>query len=121
MPTSETRAWHRVMPTITVIAISCYVLGPAEGAELCVDCPQEAHTGQEVRPAYTGACSLALGTDLDTGPETASFAARQACAESRLGDLGSYLLWLSGGGGFFVQWGVRSLHLRVSERSEDVL
>lgn len=78
MPESKTRAWHRAMPAITVIAIPFYVL--------CMDSTLWKFTAfREVRPACMWACAPALGTDLDTGPENVGFAVRQACVVSWAG------------------------------------
>lgn len=55
---------------------------------MCCLCPLESHHLPRGETCLHVSMRLALGTDLDTGPENASFAASQACAEAWLGDLG---------------------------------
>lgn len=89
MLTSKTRAWHRVMPAISYCRI-ILCAGPCEGdrTAMCCLCPLESHHLPRGETCLYVSMLLALGTDLDTGPENASFAASQACAEAWLGDLG---------------------------------
>lgn len=89
MPRSKTK----VMPAIVVPAVSSLQAGPCSGGRIaqCGLCPLEVHCLPGGKTCPHLSMLPAMGTDLDTGPENAGFAASQVCTESWLGDLGQYL------------------------------
>lgn len=75
VPGSKTRAWHRVMPVITVITIPFHVL--------CMNSTLWKFTAfREVRPAYMWAMTLTLAL------RTPALQPDRLALSPRLGDLG---------------------------------